>query len=81
VAFAFGNNAFAQQMMNQTENHNRIVAILSDFLGRPVQLECQLGEQAKLARTVAANTSHDEDAPDPLVEYAVNNLGAQIVEE
>ncbi|MCC6458329.1 MAG: DNA polymerase III subunit gamma/tau [Caldilineaceae bacterium] len=81
VAFAFGNNAFAQQMMNQAENHNRIVAILSDFLGRPVQLECQLGEQAKLARTIAANISHDEDAPDPLVEYAVNNLGAQIVEE
>jgi DNA polymerase III subunit gamma/tau len=81
VAFAFGNNAFAQQMMNQTENHNRIVAILSDFLGRPVQLECQLGEQAKLARTVAAIASHDEDAPDPLVEYAVNNLGAQIVED
>jgi DNA polymerase-3 subunit gamma/tau len=81
VAFAFGNNAFAQQMMSQTENHSRIVAILSDFLGRPVQLECQLGEQAKLARTVSANELQDGDAADPLVEYAVNNLGAQIVEE
>jgi DNA polymerase-3 subunit gamma/tau len=81
VAFAFGNNAFAQQMMSQTENHSRMVAILSDFLGRPVQLECQLGEQAKLARTVSANSTHSDDAADPLVEYAVNNLGAKIVAE
>jgi len=81
VAFAFGNNAFAQQMMSQTENHSRIVAILSDLLGRPVQLECQLGEKAKLARTVSATTMQDADAADPLVEYAVNNLGAKVVEE
>ena len=81
VAFAFGNNAFAQQMMNQPENHGKIVAILSDFLGRPVQLECQLGEQAKLARTVAAEALHDGNGADPLVEYAVNNLGAKVLEE
>jgi DNA polymerase-3 subunit gamma/tau len=80
VAFAFGNNAFAQQMMNQPENHGKIVTILSDFLGRPVQLECQLGEQAKLARTVATNELQDS-ITDPLVEYAVNNLGAQVVED
>jgi DNA polymerase III subunit gamma/tau len=81
VAFAFGNNSFAQQMLNQTENHSRLVTILSDFLGRPVQLECQLGEQAKLARTLAASELRDGDAPDPLVEYAVNNLGAKVVDE
>jgi DNA polymerase-3 subunit gamma/tau len=81
VAFAFGNNAFAQQMMNQPENHSRIVTLLSDFLGRPVQLECQLGEQAKLARTVAASEQQERDGADPLVEYAVNNLGAKVAEE
>jgi DNA polymerase-3 subunit gamma/tau len=81
VAFAFGNNAFAQQMMNQPENHSRIVTLLSDFLGRPVQLECQLGEQAKLARTVAAGEQQNQDGADPLVEYAVNNLGAKVVED
>jgi DNA polymerase-3 subunit gamma/tau len=81
VAFAFGNNAFAQQMISQTENHSRIVTILSDFLGRPVQLECQLGEQAKLARTLSIREMQDDDAADPLVEYAVNNLGAKVVEE
>lgn len=81
VAFAFGNNAFAQQMMNQPENHAKIVTILSDFLGRPVQLECQLGEQAKLSRTVSANDASDSNGADPLVEYAVNNLGAKVVED
>lgn len=81
VAFAFGNNAFAQQMMSQTENHSRIVAILSDFLGRPVQLECQLGEHAKLARTLSTTELQDSDAADPLVEYAVSTLGAQVLEE
>src|SRR5690606_32268288 len=53
VAFAFGTNAFAQQMISEQENHGRIVTILSDFLGRPVQLECQLGEQAKVARRIS----------------------------
>ena len=81
VAFAFGNNSFAQQMLNQTENHSRLVTILSDFLGRPVQLECQLGEQAKLARTILASEARDGDAPDPLVEYAVNHLGARVVDD
>ncbi len=81
VAFAFGNNSFAKEMLSQSENHSRIVTILSDFLGRPVQLECQMGDQAKLARRVSANDSLDADAADPLVEYAVNNLGAKIVED
>jgi hypothetical protein len=67
--------------MNQPENHSRIVTLLSDFLGRPVQLECQLGEQAKLARTVAASEQQERDGADPLVEYAVNNLGAKVVED
>lgn len=79
VAFAFGNNAFAKDMLNQTENHSSIVTILSDFLGRPVQLDCQMGDQAKVARQVASSDPHD--GADPLVEYAVNNLGAQIVDE
>ena len=81
VAFAFGNNAFAQQMIAQPENHSRLVTILSDFLGRPVQLECQPGEQAKLARTlVTVATTPDGEGGDPLVDYAVSALGAQVVE-
>jgi DNA polymerase-3 subunit gamma/tau len=80
VAFAFGNNSFAREMISQSDNHNHIVTILSDFLGRPVQLECQMGDQAKISRRVSAEPV-DSDAPDPLVEYAVNNLGARIVED
>ena len=79
VAFAFGNNAFAKDMLSQSENHNSIVKILSDFLGRPVQLECQMGDQAKVSRQVALSEQHD--GADPLVEYAVNNLGARVVDE
>jgi hypothetical protein len=80
VAFAFGNNSFAKDMLSQPENHNRIVTILSDFLGRPVQLECQMGEQAKLSRRVATGEFADGNTTDPLVEYAVNNLGAKVVD-
>jgi DNA polymerase-3 subunit gamma/tau len=80
VALAFGNNAFAKDMLSQAENHNHITKILSDFLGRPVQLECQMGEQARISRRVAANSPTEGNAADPLVEYAVNNLGAVVVD-
>lgn len=79
VAFAFGNNEFAQQMLAQPENHGQLSAILADFLGRPVQLECQLGEQARLTRKVVVNASTG-DGDDPLVDYAVKTLGAQVVD-
>lgn len=78
VAFAFGNNSFAKDMLSQVENHSRIVTILSDFLGRPVQLECQMGDQAKLSRRVSTELV-DKNGADPLVEYAVNNLGAKVI--
>jgi hypothetical protein len=81
VALAFGNNAFAKDMLSQSENHNGITRILSDFLGRPVQLECQMGEQAKLSRRVASTDQTDSNTTDPLVEYAVNNLGAIVVDD
>ena len=81
VAFAFGNNTFAQQMIAAPENHGRMVAILTEFLGRPVQLECQAGEQARVMRAIVAATEHTGDGNDPLVEYAVNHLGAQIVDD
>ncbi len=80
VAFAFGNNEFAQQMLAQPENHSRLSTILADFLGRPVQLECQLGDQAQLTRKVVVASSAGDGDDDPLVDYAVKTLGAQVVE-
>ncbi len=81
VAFAFGNNTFAQQMIAAPENHGRMVAILTEFLGRPVQLECQVGEQARLMRAVASDSGPEHaDGADPLVDYAVAHLGAQVIE-
>jgi DNA polymerase-3 subunit gamma/tau len=81
VAFAFGNNSFAKEMLSQSENHSRIVTILSDFLGRPIQLECQMGDQAKLSRRISTHDLADGNTTDPLVEYAVNNLGAKVVDD
>jgi DNA polymerase-3 subunit gamma/tau len=81
VAFAFGNNTFAQQMIAEPENHGRLVAMLTEFFGRPVQLECQAGEQARLVRAVATSLDVErEDGADPLVDYAVAHLGAQVVD-
>ena len=45
-----------------------------------MSLECQLGEKAQL-HNVIGSAQRDEDAgPDPLVEYAVSELGAEIVD-
>jgi DNA polymerase-3 subunit gamma/tau len=80
VAFAFGNNAFTHELIARPETHTQVTAILSDFLGRPVQLECQMGEHARLAHRVAAHTERS-DGEDPLVAYAKDALGAQVVDE
>jgi DNA polymerase-3 subunit gamma/tau len=82
VALAFGNNAFSRDIIVRPDIHGKVAAMLSDFLGRPVQLECQTGEKAHLAHTVTAPAAKtgDQDG-DPLVDYAVNTLGAQVVDE
>ena len=81
VAFAFGNNAFAQQMLSALENQSKVAAILGEILGRPVQLECQLGDLARASgsRTAAADEAAQDDA-DQLVAYAIEQLGALVVE-
>lgn len=82
VAFAFGNNKFAREMISTPETLVQVAEILSQFLGRQVSLTCQTGETAVLSATagrVVRETS-DQSGPDPLVEYAVNELGAQVLE-
>ncbi len=82
VAFAFGNNAFAQQMLAETENQTKVAAILGELLGRPVQLECRLGDQARVSgsRSAVSEESVRDDDADQLVAYAVEQLGALVVE-
>jgi DNA polymerase-3 subunit gamma/tau len=82
VALAFGNNEFTYQMIAQPETRTQVATILSEFFGRPIQVECQMGEQARISGSVAVTrSSAARDGNDPLVEYAVSTLGAQVVDE
>jgi DNA polymerase-3 subunit gamma/tau len=80
VALAFGNNEFSRNMVAKPDNLPHVTAILSNFLGRQVVLECQVGDKASLAGRLVNPSAAPSSGPDPLVEFAVNDLGAQIVE-
>lgn len=79
VAFAFGNNQFSRDMIAEPEIMGQIVGLLSSVLGRPVKLECQMGDTAHLTNMVQVQ-NEQSDGEDPLVEYAVSTLGAEVVE-
>nr|HMN28729.1 hypothetical protein [Caldilineaceae bacterium] len=73
---------FARDMIARPENLEQVTTILGQILGRPVTLECQLGEQAKLTNMVVVQTAGQENgAPDPLVQYAVSQLNAEVMAE
>ncbi len=82
VAFAFGNNKFAREMVSSAETLAQVAEILSQFLGRQVSLTCQTGETAVLSAAAGrvVRDAVDHDGPDPLVEYAVSELGAKVIE-
>lgn len=81
VVLAFGNNAFSRDMIDEPETRAKIAGLLSEFLGRKMVLECQVGDKAKLSSNERAITQDSTDeGPDPLVEYAVSDLGAEVVE-
>jgi DNA polymerase-3 subunit gamma/tau len=81
VAFAFGSNDFTREMIAEPETNGKIVAMLSKILGRSVKLDCQSGERAQLTNMITVTTLVKEtDGVDPLLEYAVSTLGAEVVE-
>ena len=81
VAFAFGNNQFSRDMVAQPDILPKVAAILSQMLARTVKLECQMGDKAALTNMViVAPTASESSGDDPLVEFAVGNLGATVVE-
>ncbi len=80
VVFAFGANTFTCDMIAKPETLNQVSEVLGEFLGRSVKLECQMGEQAKVAKQIGAAQQSENTGPDPLVEYAVTNLRAEVVE-
>jgi DNA polymerase-3 subunit gamma/tau len=82
VALAFGNNEFSRNMVAKAENLPSVAALLSTFLGRNVTLECQMGEKAMLSgRLVGTAAAVPTNGPDPLVEFAVKDLGAKVIGE
>lgn len=81
VAFAFGNNEFSRNLVAQPEAQAKVAAVLAKFLGREVAIECQMGEKANLAGRLVAAPAQQQDGPDPLVEFAISDLGAQVVED
>jgi DNA polymerase-3 subunit gamma/tau len=82
VAFAFGSNTFSRDMVAKPETLSEVAKVLSNLLGRTVKLECQMGDRARVAKPIAVTAAFQEgDEPDPLVEYAVHDLGAEVVEQ
>jgi DNA polymerase-3 subunit gamma/tau len=79
VALAFGNNEFSRSLVAKPENLACVTDALSHFVGRSVILECQMGEKASVAGRLVAVTETPSSGPDPLLEFAVSDLGAQVV--
>ena len=83
IALSFGNNKFARDMISEGETLTQVSTILAEFIGRQVTVECQEGETATLS-AAAGRVVRDEqagDGPDPLLEFAVSELGAQVKDE
>lgn len=79
VVFAFGKNAFACNMIQNPEIHGTITRILSAFIGQSIVLQCKEGEKAQLSGLKKTNSGgQTTDGADPLVEFAINELGAEI---
>ncbi len=81
VALAFGNNEFSRNMVAKVENLPSVTALLSTFIGRTVTLECQIGDKANLAGRVVGVAAAPTSGPDPLLEFAVKDLGAKVLGE
>lgn len=80
VALAFGNNEFSRNLVAKPDVLPSVAAALSRFIAREVAIECQLGEKAVLVGRDKVVQERGSDGPDPLVEFAVRDLGAQVMQ-
>ena len=79
VAMAFGNNSFTLGVISEAKTKDSVAVILSEILGQQVSIICQSGDQATIP--TAAGRAVEEasaDGQDPLLEYAVSELGAKV---
>jgi DNA polymerase-3 subunit gamma/tau len=80
VALAFGSNEFAYNMVAKPEVLPAVTGIIAKILGREVTVECQKGDRANIAGRLVQVNNDQQGGPDPLVDFAVTDLGAQVVE-
>ncbi|MCY4091256.1 MAG: DNA polymerase III subunit gamma/tau [Caldilineaceae bacterium] len=79
VAMAFGNNTFAQGVISEAATREAVADILGEFLGQKVSLSCQSGDKANLSAAAGPVLEEEQAAGiDPLIEYAVAELGAEV---
>ena len=79
VAMAFGNNSFTLGVISEAKTKDNVPVILSEILGQQVSIICQSGDQATIP-TAAGRAVEEKstDGQDPLLEYAVSELGAKV---
>ena len=79
VAMAFGNNVFTQGVISEAKTKDTISGILAEILGQQITLICQGGDKATIP-TDAGRAVEEKQAggADPLLEYAVSELGAEV---
>ena len=81
VVLAFGNNTFAKNVISETTTKETISRILSEILAQQMALTCQSGDTAILSTTTGREAQEKEPSgPDPLIEFAVSELGAQVID-
>lgn len=79
VAIAFGNNTFSQKMISEAKTKDAVSGILADILGQQITLICQSGDKATIPSTTGQSVEEPQPSgPDPLLEYAVSELGAKV---
>ncbi|MDE0080639.1 MAG: DNA polymerase III subunit gamma/tau [Caldilineaceae bacterium] len=79
VAIAFGDNTFSQNMISEATTRDALSEILSEILGQQVTLICQSGERATIPSAIGHAVEETQaSGPDPLLEYAVSELGAEV---
>ncbi|MCS6826352.1 MAG: DNA polymerase III subunit gamma/tau [Caldilinea sp.] len=80
--FAFTEQyAMVRDMVDTPQTREQIGHVLQQMTGRPFQVIFQIGERAVLPNAPTLSVENPPtDALDPLVEYAIQDLGAQVVQ-
>ncbi|MCB9116383.1 MAG: DNA polymerase III subunit gamma/tau [Caldilineaceae bacterium] len=83
IVFAFTEQyGPVREMVDNQETRDQLSRILQHLLGRPFQVVFQTGEHALLPNANVVQVEEKKsDAKDALIDYAVSDLGAQVVQE